>query len=143
MAFEQIPSICIPRAHNSVTETQVERTFDYMFGVGTVRDTDMLLREDYKTGELFWLIFVHFNAYVPDNDAKDIVSRISDFKTRIMNEEEVRIQYDGVHFWKTYKQRPIKTPDFNMEEWEPIPENDEELEGIIAEMLGTAPENCR
>ena len=99
MAFEQIPSICIHRAHNSVTETQVEQTFDYMFGVGTVRDTDMLLREDYKTGELFWLIFVHFNAYVPDKDAKDIVSRISDFKTRIMNGDEVRIQYDGVHFW--------------------------------------------
>ena len=51
MAFESIPSFCIPRAHISVTESQVEQTFDSLFGVGTVRDTDMLLREDYKTGE--------------------------------------------------------------------------------------------
>jgi hypothetical protein len=142
MSFESIPSICIPRAHISVTETQLERTFDYMFGVGSVRDTDMLLREDYKTGELFWLIFVHFNAYVPSKDAKNIVSCISDFKTRIMNREEVRIQYDGVHFWKAYKQLPSPPPDFENEEWGPIASNSDELEKMFDEMLSTAPVKC-
>ena len=143
MAFESIPSICIPRAHISVTETLVEQTFDFMFGAGTVRDTDMLLREDYKTGELFWLIFVHFNAYVPSKDASDIVTCINDFKTRIVNGEQVRIQYDGVHFWKAYKQRPYSPPDFEKEEWEPIPFNSDDLEKMFDEMLATAPINCR
>ena len=142
MAFESIPSICIPRAHISVTEIQVEQTFDYMFGAGTVRDTDMLLREDYKTGELFWLIFVHFNAYVPSKDAPDIVSCISDFKARILNGEQVRIQYDGVHYWKAYKQRPSPPPDFENDEWEPIPSNSAELEKMFDEMLATAPIYC-
>ena len=143
MSFESIPSICIPRAHISVTENQVEQTFDYLFGDGTVQDTDMLLREDYKTGELFWLIFVHFNAYVPSKDAAEIVARINDFKTRIMNGEQVRIQYDEVHYWKAYKQRPSPPPDFENEEWEPIPSNSAELEKMFDEMLATAPINCR
>ncbi len=143
MAFESIPSICIPRAHISVTETQVEQTFDALFGVGTVHDTDMLLRQDYKTGELFWLIFVHFNAYVPSIDAANLVACISDFKARILSGEQVRIQYDGVHFWKAYNKRPSPPPDFEKEEWEPIPSNSAELEKMFDEMLATAPISCR
>tara|TARA_B100001758_G_scaffold171495_2_gene148464 strand:+ start:55771 stop:56202 length:432 start_codon:yes stop_codon:yes gene_type:complete len=142
MAFESIPSICIPRAHISVTENLVEQTFDYMFGVGTVRDTDMLLREDYKTGELFWLIFVHFNAYVPSKDAANIVSCINNFKARILNGEQVRVEYDGVHFWKVYKQRASSPPDFENDDWEPIPANSDELENMFDKMLLTAPINC-
>ena len=143
MAFESIPSICIPRAHISVTESQVEQTFDSLFGVGTVRDTDMLLREDYKTGELFWLIFVHFNAYVPSIDAANLVACIGDFKARILNGEEVRIQYDAVHFWKAYNKRASPPPDFEKEEWEPIPSNSAELEKMFDDMLATAPISCR
>ena len=143
MDINSIPSICIPRAHISVTDLQVEQTFDQLFGVGTVQGSDMLLRQDYKTGELFWLIFVHFNAYSPDKDADEIVTRLNHFKIRILSGEEVRIQYDGRHFWKAYQQRPSPPPDFENEDWEPVPSNSDELEKMFDEMLATAPVNCR
>lgn len=143
IATQTIPSICIPRAHISVTEQQVEKTFDLLFGNGTVRDTDMLLREDYKTNELFWLIFVHFNDYCPEHDDSNIVTSINGFKKRITSGEEVRVEYNAPYFWKTYEATPPAQPDFENEEWEPVAENTDELEEMIEKMLNTAPENSR
>ena len=143
MSSVEIPSICIPRAHSSVTEMEVERAFDGMFGNGTVREVDMVLREDYKTKELFWVIFVHFNNYNPTLDDINIVACINDFVARIASGDELRIQYRGPYFWKAYKKLPDKRPDFENEEWEPIPENYDELEELIDTMLATVPVECR
>ena len=143
MSSVEIPSICIPRAHSSITEHLVEQTFDQLFGVGTVRDVDMLLREDYKTGEFFWLVFVHFNNYNPTLDDINLVECINDFVRRVNAGEELRIQHSAPYFWKAYKKLPEKAANFETETWEPIPSNNEELEEIIAQMHATAPVNCR
>ena len=142
-ASQTIPSICIPRAFYDVTENEVERIFDQLFGVGTVYDVDMVLREDYRSHELYWVIFVHFNNFNPDFDDPALVKTIQDYKKRINNGEEVRIQHRAPYFWKTYKINEKKAPDFDKEEWEECPSNAEELEELFEQMLATAPENCR
>ena len=140
---DTIPSICIPRAFSDVTEKEVQDTFDTLFGVGTTREIDMVLREDYNTGELFWVIFVHFNNYMPTLDAPILVQQIQDFKRRIESGSEVRIQHRAPYFWKSYKVLEPSPPDFENEEWEPVPENIDELDELCDRMLATAPENCR
>tara|TARA_B110000467_G_C18209630_1_gene416629 strand:- start:15 stop:446 length:432 start_codon:yes stop_codon:yes gene_type:complete len=143
MSSVQIPSICVPRAHVSVTEKLVEQTFDQLFGAGTVRDVDMLLREDYKTGEFFWLMFVHFNNYSPTRDDINLVDCINDFVKRVSIGEELRIQYNAPYFWKAYKTLPAKPADFDEGIWESVPSNSDELEEMIEQMLTSAPVNCR
>ena len=140
---DTIPSICIPRAFSDVTEKEVQDTFDTLSGVGTTREIDMVLREDYNTGELFWVIFVHFNNYMPTLDAPILVQQIQDFKRRIESGSEVRIQHRAPYFWKSYKVLEPSPPDFENEEWEPVPENIDELDELCDRMLATAPENCR
>ena len=101
-----IPSLCLPRIYFSFDEAYVENVFVEMFGLapdGTspIKQIDLVGREDRRTGEPFWLCFVHFSS------EKGVITtpEVEDFVKRIQDGEEVNIQYcyPKKWFWKVRK----------------------------------------
>lgn len=97
-------SICIPRAVAHVTSEQVSDVFNHFFNGDVVARVDMVERSDHKTGEMFWLIFVHFKPEVHEmaeqrskrqgnNDPKQFINDIN-------NDIQSNIIYDKHWFWK-------------------------------------------
>ena len=96
-------SICIPRAVAHVTSEQVSDVFNHFFNGDVVARVDMVERTDHKTGEMFWLIFVHFKPEVHEmaehqatqgnNDPKQFIDDIN-------NDIQSKIIYDKHWFWK-------------------------------------------
>lgn len=104
MAYIQIPSICIPRVWHKFDRNYVEGIFCELFGPNANGEScviriDMIPKKDRNTGEDFWVVFVHFS---PDIFSSDY---LVDFSNRIVNDEEVRIQYNPPWFWKVRKNK--------------------------------------
>jgi len=70
-------------------------------GTSPIKQIDLVGREDRRTGEPFWLCFVHFSS------DKGVVTtpEVEDFVKRIQSGEEVNIQYcyPKKWFWKVRK----------------------------------------
>ena len=93
---EQLPlSICIPRAHKSITSQRVRDTFRRL-NLGCIDDVDVVSKTTKDGGESFVTIYVHFSNWNHDNpEAKK-------FREKIMKGEQVNIFYDEpkTWFWK-------------------------------------------
>lgn len=103
----KIPSVCIPRVMYFIEERKFHDVFTQLFGNATIDDdldrpqscvkrVDMLAREDRKTGEPYWLVFLHFHDVFRSQE--------SDFFSEQINKNElVSIMYDQPWFWKVRK----------------------------------------
>ena len=92
---EQLPlSICIPRAHKSITSQRVRDTFRRL-NLGCIDDVDVVSKTT-KDGEHFVTIYVHFSNWNHDNP------EAMKFREKIMKGEQVNIFYDEpkTWFWK-------------------------------------------
>lgn len=93
---EQLPlSICIPRAHKSITSQRVRDTFRRL-NLGCIDNVDVVSKTTKDGGEPFVTIYVHFSNWNHDNpEAKK-------FREKIMKGEQVNIFYDEpkTWFWK-------------------------------------------
>ena len=124
----QIPSLCIPRVFHRVTDRVIYGTFERLFGKGCIAELTMLSRQDRNTGEPYYLVFIHFNAYTsqvlqprsasvsPTLEFRDdavvetaefvedeIFQRITDFITQLAQDKEVRVEYRAPHYFKVTK----------------------------------------
>ena len=124
----QIPALCIPRVFHRVTDRVIYGTFERLFGKGCIADVTMLPREDRKTGEPYFIVFISFKAYTaqtimsraesvsPTLEVADhgvvetaefvgdeIFDRISGFIAQLELENEVRIEYREPHYFKVKK----------------------------------------
>lgn len=104
-----IPSLCLPRIYHKFDENYVEQVFIQMFGQDAngnscIDRIDLVGREDRRTGEPFWLAFVHFT----DSGVK-VTTETEDFVTRINQGREVNIQYcyPKTWFWKARKNNAV------------------------------------
>ena len=105
----QIPSICIPRVYYNYSEDYVARVFDELFGDdetgnSCVERIDMKLRQDKRTGEDFWMVFVHFSPQMARP------RELEAFVERLEHGEPVKIQYRHPWFWKVSKNKSVKKP---------------------------------
>ena len=87
-------SICIPRVMYFVNSEQITSVFAHIFGENLVSQVDMIERQDNKTGEGFYLVFVHFNS---TNEHLD------PFMSKLESEGEVKVIYQEPWFWKCKK----------------------------------------
>lgn len=124
----QIPSLCIPRVFHRVTDRVIYGTFERLFGKGCIAELTMLSRQDRNTGEPYYLVFIHFNAYTsqvlqprsasvsPTLEFRDdavvetaefvedeIFQRITDFITQLAQDKEVRVEYRAPNYFKVTK----------------------------------------
>ena len=93
--YKMVFSICIPRAMYFVTEELIVQVFESIFGENLIKQVDMVLRQDNRTGEGFYLVFIHFN----DSSNSDLTH----FMKRIEDEQEVKVIYYQQWFWKCRK----------------------------------------
>ena len=105
----QIPSICIPRVYYNYSDEYVARVFDELFGDdetgnSCVERIDMKLRQDKRTGEDFWMVFVHFSPQMART------RELEAFVERLEQGEQVKIQYRHPWFWKVSKNKSVKKP---------------------------------
>ena len=105
----QIPSICIPRVYINYNDEYVARVFDELFGDdetgnSCVERIDMKLRQDKRTGEEFWMVFVHFSPQMART------RELEAFVERLEQGEQVKIQYRHPWFWKVSKNKSVKKP---------------------------------
>ena len=82
-------SICIPRVMYFVNSQQITSVFAHIFGENLVSQVDMIERQDNKTGEGFYLVFVHFNS---TNEHLD------QFMSKLESEGEVKVIYQEPWF---------------------------------------------
>jgi len=87
-------SICIPRAHKTITLQRVRNTFQRL-NLGSVDSVDIISKTS-KEGEPFVTIYVHFSNWNYDNP--EAVA----FREKIIKGEQVSIFYDEPKpwFWK-------------------------------------------
>lgn len=104
-----IPSLCLPRIYHKFDEKYVEQVFIQMFGNDAndhscIDHIDLVGRDDRRTGEPFWLAFVHFT----DSGVK-VTAETEDFVRRINEGREVNIQYcyPKTWFWKARKNKAV------------------------------------
>jgi hypothetical protein len=103
-----LPSVCIPRVMYYIDENKFHDVFTKLFGYAAsddndgnpqscIKRVDMLAREDRKTGEPYWLVFLHFHEVFRSQE--------SDFFAHQINEmnDLVSIVYDEPWFWKVRK----------------------------------------
>lgn len=101
-------SVCIRRAHSSVTEGEVASAFWCLFGNNSIGETpiekiDMVERLDAKTQEPFWLIFIHFHANMEAEGTDTEKSAAKEFSDYIDEGKEMRIQYRYPFYFKVVK----------------------------------------
>ena len=106
-----LPSLCLPRIYHKFDENYVEQVFNQMFGADTegnscIKQIDFVGREDRRTGEPFWLVFIHFTSAGVNNTPET-----SDFVDRINKGLEVNIQYcyPKTWFWKARKNKKAQS----------------------------------
>lgn len=102
---QQPLSICIPRAHKTITLERVRNTFQRL-NLGSIESVDVVSKTS-KDGEPFVTIYVHFSNWNYDNP--EAVT----FREKIMKGEQVSIYYDEPKpwFWKcTLNRLPRKLP---------------------------------
>lgn len=106
----KIPSVCLPRVYIKFDSNYVEGVFCELFGPDAygnscVEKVDMVRKSDTRTGQDFWLVFVHFSHHMYLSDY------LGDFVTRINNDEEVLLQYNPPWFWKVRKNKAATRKD--------------------------------
>ena len=105
----QIPSVCLPRVYYKFDEAYIDQVFNTVFhstNSDSVVDTiDLLDRMDYKTGEPFHLVFVHFRDHVLSTP------EAVNFVKKIEGDEEVKLQYRHPWFWKVRKNKTTRRED--------------------------------
>jgi len=92
------PSLCIPRVFSNISEQKIRENFERMcFGV--ISRIDMVSKTS-KRGEKFYRVFIHFHAWCDDEHT--FATRM-----RLINGEEINIQYHSKYFWKVsaYRER--------------------------------------
>lgn len=105
----QIPSICIPRVYINYNEDYVARVFDELFGDdetgnSCVQRVDMKEKQDKKTGEDFWMVFVHFSPKM------ERTRELEAFVERLEQGQQVKIQYRHPWYWKVSKNNSVRKP---------------------------------
>ena len=100
----QIPSICIPRVYIKYDDNYVARVFEQLFGDDNtgnscIQRIDMKKREDKKTGEEYWMVFVHFSSEMEQT------SEIEAFVERLDQGEQIKIAYRDHWYWKVSKNK--------------------------------------
>ena len=101
----EIPSICIPRVMCFITEDKIRKVFEDLLGPpvtanpeirSCVDRVDMIIREDVRTREPYFLVFVHFHPIEHTQEAQYLSSQIN-------KNQEVVVVYDNPWFWKLRK----------------------------------------
>ena len=112
-----LPSICIPRVMYFVEEEMFHEVFTEIFGPNVecmdpetgygescVKRVDMVLREDHKTKEPFFLVFIHFNPV-------QLTPHSQYFAEEMDNGREIRLPYYKQYYWKVNKNTgSVKVP---------------------------------
>ena len=110
----QIPSVCIPRVMYFITEDKFHEVFTDLFGPehgmcdengygpSCLKRVDMVMREDTRTGEPYFLVFLHFNPVDRTPEVEYLVEKIK-------KGDEVKIEYDQPWFWKLRKNVGTRT----------------------------------
>jgi len=73
-----------------------------IYGESCVDRVDIIVRQDRNTNEPFHVVFVHFSENMEPTEY------VVDFSKRIIDDEEVKIQYDYPWFWKVRQNRNNK-----------------------------------
>ena len=86
-----VPSLCIPRAFQNISEKRVRDVFEEL-NLGEIEKVDIVSKENDK-GEKFKRIFVHFRHWNKSATA-------SQARERLLTGNEIKIVYDDPWFWK-------------------------------------------
>ena len=92
--FVAIPSVCLPRIWSNFDKNYVETVFIKLLGPDAdgntcVKRIDFLPRTDHRTGDPYWLVFVHFSEKMLSSEViSDFVERINDGGTSIIYDQE-------------------------------------------------------
>ena len=72
------------------------------YGPSCLSRVDMVMREDNRTGEPYFLVFLHFNPVDRTPEVEYLVEKIN-------KGDEVKIEYDQPWFWKLRKNVGTRT----------------------------------
>ena len=86
---EKIPSLCIPRVHNNISESHIHSIFTKL-KLGIIDRIDMV----YKKEDKFKIVFVHFKKWFQEGNNATIA------RERLLNGQEIKVIYEGPWFWK-------------------------------------------
>ncbi len=92
MQSTNVPSIYVPRVHNSVTWEQMKSVFEEVLGDGTVKRVDIVKikpREGMKPPP-FNRAYVHIKKWMPE---------LEGVRDKLLAGESVKIEYDEPHYW--------------------------------------------
>lgn len=95
-----VPSLCIPRVFDNITEQRVKEVFEVEYGFGEVDRIDMVPMKN-ATGRQFKRVFVHFIKW-STSDRMQVV------RDALLNGEMVKIVYDDPWYWKIGKSHAKK-----------------------------------
>lgn len=94
-----IPSIYIPRVHNSVTWQEVKAVFEEVLGEDTIKRVDIvkIKPRDGQKSPPFNQAYVHIKKWLPDlNEIKDKLVSGGSFKIELPDDDSYR---GPVRFW--------------------------------------------
>lgn len=92
MSSSNIPSIYVPRVHNSVTWEQMKSIFEEVLGEGTIKRVDIVKikpREGQKPPP-FNRAYVHIKKWLPEFEG---------VRDKLLAGESIKIEYDEPHYW--------------------------------------------
>jgi len=108
MSSNNIPSIYVPRVHNSVTWEQMKSVFEQVLGEGTVKRVEIVKikpREGQKPPP-FNRAYVHIKKWMPEFEG---------VRDKLVAGGTVKIEYDAPHYWlcllnKSQQEKPKTKP---------------------------------
>ena len=92
MSFSNVPSIYVPRVHNSVTWEQMKSVFEEVLGEDTIKRVDIVKikpREGQKPPP-FNRAYVHIKKWLPEFEG---------VRDKLLAGESIKIEYDEPHYW--------------------------------------------
>ena len=110
----QLPSVCIPRVMYFMNEDKFHEVFTDLlgpehgirdengYGPSCIEKVDMVMREDKRTGEPYFLVFLHFRLVDRTPESEYLADKIN-------KDGEVKVQYDHPWFWKLRKNVGTRT----------------------------------
>ena len=103
-----VPSIYVPRVHNSVTWEQMKSVFEEVLGEDTVKRVDIVKikpQEGMKPPP-FNRAYVHIKKWLPD---------LEGVRDKLLAGESVKVEYDEPNYWlcllnKSHQEKPKPKP---------------------------------
>ena len=86
------PSIFIPRVTCQTNDKYIKEVFNYFLGSECVKEVDLIIKEDGRTGKMYQIAFVHFTKVSESKETKEL-------KDKLEKGESVMLTYNYPWYW--------------------------------------------